>query len=352
VQIENSKVRARLRPNDVRSDAAMPEKNERIFREEQLIAFAELGLTDKQMAQRLDLSEDTIGTYWRNICERYGVKSRNQVLGIIRGNVQEALERMFLFVNAGSTGILVLDAEDNVFCFNSAFTRMFQIPECGDGSQLSVQFLRKVTEVGRQVTRKPHPLLGHKLNDSQALDNRYAYIKTLLLCLEEDQKEIASGETHEKEMVVPGNRIVRREFIRHAGMRCSIWFFEDVTEDRRLELDHLAMLEMIFPHHYHVDSKWRITSISGPAQELLGLDPTAVGRRIWDVRKNTFNTNVGRLVRRAMSQRKRHNWYGIHVPLGGDKFTIVAMPTSKDNGLSVYFADRRIVFPKFKVKSV
>lgn len=49
-------------------------------REEQVIRFAADGYTDKEIAQNLGLSIDTVSTYWRRILVKTGCSSRTQVI--------------------------------------------------------------------------------------------------------------------------------------------------------------------------------------------------------------------------------------------------------------------------------
>jgi DNA-binding CsgD family transcriptional regulator len=49
-------------------------------REEQVLVLAAGGLTDKEIAQRLEISPDTVGTYWRRILGKYQANSRTEVV--------------------------------------------------------------------------------------------------------------------------------------------------------------------------------------------------------------------------------------------------------------------------------
>ena len=49
-------------------------------REEQVLVLASGGLTDKEIAVRLGISPDTVGTYWRRILAKYRASSRTEVV--------------------------------------------------------------------------------------------------------------------------------------------------------------------------------------------------------------------------------------------------------------------------------
>ncbi len=49
-------------------------------REEQVLVLAAAGMTDKEIALRLGISPDTVGTYWRRILAKYQAASRTEVV--------------------------------------------------------------------------------------------------------------------------------------------------------------------------------------------------------------------------------------------------------------------------------
>lgn len=49
-------------------------------REEQVLVLAAGGMTDKEIALRLGISPDTVGTYWRRILAKYQAASRTEVV--------------------------------------------------------------------------------------------------------------------------------------------------------------------------------------------------------------------------------------------------------------------------------
>ena len=49
-------------------------------REEQVLVLAAGGLTDKEIAVRLGISPDTVGTYWRRVLAKYNAASRTEVV--------------------------------------------------------------------------------------------------------------------------------------------------------------------------------------------------------------------------------------------------------------------------------
>lgn len=55
-------------------------KQEPPKREEQVLVLAAGGMTDKEIAVRLGISPDTVGTYWRRILAKYQAASRTEVV--------------------------------------------------------------------------------------------------------------------------------------------------------------------------------------------------------------------------------------------------------------------------------
>jgi len=49
-------------------------------RQDQILLLAAEGLTDKEIAARLSLSPETVGTYWRRILSKYSAASRTEVV--------------------------------------------------------------------------------------------------------------------------------------------------------------------------------------------------------------------------------------------------------------------------------
>ncbi|CAN5670269.1 hypothetical protein BH11ARM2_BH11ARM2_00830 [soil metagenome] len=66
-------------------------------RQDQILLLAAEGLTDKEIAARLTLSPETVGTYWRRILSKYSAASRTEVVAkVIRlqadANISEVAE--------------------------------------------------------------------------------------------------------------------------------------------------------------------------------------------------------------------------------------------------------------------
>jgi DNA-binding CsgD family transcriptional regulator len=111
---------------------------EPVGREEQLILLAAEGLTDREIAERLGLSQQTVGTYWQRLMKRLGASTRTQVVAMamaaaagrsrqtlveLRGKVDLLKSTMDLL----DTGILVEDAEGEILLVNKALTEMFRV---------------------------------------------------------------------------------------------------------------------------------------------------------------------------------------------------------------------------------
>jgi DNA-binding CsgD family transcriptional regulator len=66
-------------------------------RQDQILLLAAEGMTDKEIAARLSLSPETVGTYWRRILSKYSAASRTEVVAkVIRlqaeANISEVAE--------------------------------------------------------------------------------------------------------------------------------------------------------------------------------------------------------------------------------------------------------------------
>jgi DNA-binding CsgD family transcriptional regulator len=57
-----------------------PVETETRSRQEQILMLASEGLTDKEIAAKLRLSPETVGTYWRRILSKYAAASRTEVV--------------------------------------------------------------------------------------------------------------------------------------------------------------------------------------------------------------------------------------------------------------------------------
>ena len=60
--------------------AEVQQDTESRSRQEQILMLASEGLTDKEIAARLKLSPETVGTYWRRILSKYAAASRTEVV--------------------------------------------------------------------------------------------------------------------------------------------------------------------------------------------------------------------------------------------------------------------------------
>ncbi len=83
-------------------------------REQQIIKFAAQGHTDKEIAEHLGLSPNTIYTYWRRVRARYGSSSRGEA---ISRYLHETFEHLRLIVDLSPDAILI--TQNNRICFAS-----------------------------------------------------------------------------------------------------------------------------------------------------------------------------------------------------------------------------------------
>src|SRR5580658_1275876 len=68
-------------------------------REEQVLVLAARGLTDKEIAIRLGISPDTVGTYWRRILAKYQAASRTEVVAKYAEDRSKAAVENLQYVN-------------------------------------------------------------------------------------------------------------------------------------------------------------------------------------------------------------------------------------------------------------
>jgi DNA-binding CsgD family transcriptional regulator len=81
-------------------------------RQDQILDLAAQGCTDKEIAARLTLSPETIGTYWRRILGKYGASSRTEVVAkVVRHEMQARLDRLS-DANASLRAVIDHIAED------------------------------------------------------------------------------------------------------------------------------------------------------------------------------------------------------------------------------------------------
>lgn len=108
-------------------------------RQEQILKLASEGLTDKEIAARLKLSPETVGTYWRRILAKYSAASRTEVVA----------------------KVIWLQAENHV------------------------EHLVQVSEGLREVTDHLLGVLNDSLETSeQKLEDYVVYIPDLIVCLD------------------------------------------------------------------------------------------------------------------------------------------------------------------------
>jgi DNA-binding CsgD family transcriptional regulator len=68
-------------------------------REEQVLVLAARGLTDKEIAIKLGISPDTVGTYWRRILAKYQAASRTEVVAKYASERSKAAVENLQYVN-------------------------------------------------------------------------------------------------------------------------------------------------------------------------------------------------------------------------------------------------------------
>lgn len=74
--------------------APLPEEKAQ-SRQDQILLLAAEGMTDKEIAARLGLSPETVGTYWRRILGKYSAASRTEVVAkVVRLQAEETVSEI------------------------------------------------------------------------------------------------------------------------------------------------------------------------------------------------------------------------------------------------------------------
>lgn len=130
--------------------AVISAKPGRLTREDQILALAAEGLTDRQMAAQLGISAETIASYWRRIFARFDAMSRTEVVaralqkeaqGLseererllfeiaerqrVERLLQQSNQRLFVLMDNLPSAVLFETDERKVKFCNQGFCRMF-----------------------------------------------------------------------------------------------------------------------------------------------------------------------------------------------------------------------------------
>lgn len=199
--------------------------------------LAAQGYTDKEIASRLGISRETVGTYWKRMRQRLGVNNRTEVVAkalkhesstalerITESNrrlqenlaeriryeeqLTESLTRLQEMLDNLDEGVLFVDENRRVLFCNQRFVRIFAIP------------------------REPQEFVGFDLEKSyQYARMLYADADATLARIEE---LVAARETVRGELVtLRDGRRIERDFIPiryRTGGHGYVWLFRDTTE--------------------------------------------------------------------------------------------------------------------------
>ncbi|WP_158409149.1 helix-turn-helix domain-containing protein [Fimbriimonas ginsengisoli] len=130
--------------------AVVSAKPGRLTREDQILALAAEGLTDRQMAARLGISAETIASYWRRIFARFDAMSRTEVVaralqkeaqGLteererllfeiaerqrVERLLQQSNQRLFVLMDSLPSAVLFETEDRKVKFCNESFCRIF-----------------------------------------------------------------------------------------------------------------------------------------------------------------------------------------------------------------------------------
>lgn len=119
-------------------------------RESQILRFAALGYTDKEIAEKLSLSPNTIYTYWRRVRARYGSSSRGES---ISRYLHDSFDHFRQIVESLPDAVLIV--QRGIVCFASPAAKTLldrdpnrlvgqSVDTCIDTSTLSVSDDRNV----------------------------------------------------------------------------------------------------------------------------------------------------------------------------------------------------------------
>ena len=62
-------------------------------REAEIAGYAAAGMSDKEIASKIGVSAETVGTYWKRSMERLGVHSRTQLVALLAQSEIQQLRR-------------------------------------------------------------------------------------------------------------------------------------------------------------------------------------------------------------------------------------------------------------------
>lgn len=123
-------------------------------RQHQILDLAGRGFADKEIAQRIGVSEGTVRTHWQRMRNKTEARSRSEILShALCGKHSRALadvaaktEAYLVMLNAARQGIALLNESEEVVEVNSAFLELLGL-ECQEvlGKELSkVRGLREL----------------------------------------------------------------------------------------------------------------------------------------------------------------------------------------------------------------
>lgn len=201
-----------------------PSGRSTLRREDQIIELAAEGLTDKQIAQRLEISAETVATYWKRILARHGASSRTEVVARIYKQLQEenrhllnqareTSARLHTLMDHMESAVLFETPDRHIVFVNESFCNMFAQgarpqdmvgQDCAAAAEASIDAFaegEKFLSVTDECIRGGKPVLGQlvAMTDGRVLERDYRPVEA---------DGVSTG---------------------------HLWVYRDVTERRRIE---------------------------------------------------------------------------------------------------------------------
>lgn len=156
-------------------------------RESQVLSLAAQGLTDKQIAADLGISQETVGTYWRRILLRFGAASRTEVVAKLaeseaKGRIEQAEAQRVALQHEVSVHASA-HAEESAKRTLAEAIKEASLNFIGGTSSISATF-EQVLESILTVTESQYGFIAEVLYDD---NDGVPYLRTLALSTAEEQ---------------------------------------------------------------------------------------------------------------------------------------------------------------------
>jgi DNA-binding CsgD family transcriptional regulator/PAS domain-containing protein len=281
-------------------------------REIQIIEGAIAGLGDKEIAEQIGISENTVGTYWRSVLSKGGVSSRRQLVGNLLSRALAEVKHDNEILTRTAGPMVVLDSDARVVLVTEAFSRLIL------SGKVAVQ-----------------DLLGGSISDH--LDYRFRSNRQLWSIVEADLLGNPTARDNSRIFWLTDDTIFDSRYRRLEGDR-HLWILRDVTDRWRIEMDFVSAMESVAEATCCLDKEWRIVSLDRAFAEIFGLQPQcdkSEAESLWNLLlPPAIPKPLDRILHRAMRDRVRLSWRGT---IGVEELlrTTLAIPTLEDGLLRI-----------------